>query len=94
MNGCEYLARLFKERENESEIDIKIGTITALPQIKIKVGEKAVLDKRHIIAVCDLWEYEVYDGVKRYKHINKDVVLMRFDKKFIVLGVIHSEENA
>jgi len=94
MDGYEYLARCFKECENKKDSEIKIGTVTSLPHLKIKVGEKAVLDERHIISLVDLYEKDIADGILRYINLNKNVVLLRYDKKFIVLGVVHNEKNA
>ena len=89
MNGYEYMARLFKERENESGCEIKIGTVTALPDVLIKVGEKAVLNKSHIIPLVNLAEKVTEDGLVRYVNLNKQVALLRCGKKFIVLGVVY-----
>ena len=93
MNGYEYMARLFKERENSSGIEVKMGTITALPSVLIQVGNKAVLNESHIISLVDLAESVVEDGVRQYKNLNKEVVLLRCEKKFIVLGVVHNEKD-
>jgi len=93
MDGYEYLARCFKERDNKPESEIKIGTVKSLPQLKIQVGEKVTLDERHIISLVDLYETKITDNAKIYVCLNKEVLLMRFDKKFIVLGVIRNEKD-
>lgn len=94
MNGYEYLARCFKDRDNKQDLDIKIGTVKSLPRLKIQVGEKVTLDRRHIIPLVDLYETKIIDSEEVYVCLNKEILLLRFDEKFIVLGVIRNEKDA
>ncbi|WP_432406724.1 DUF2577 family protein [Wukongibacter sp. M2B1] len=50
MDGISELARLFKDRENKLYLGPQTGrVISSFPNIKIKLGDKIVLDKKHLI---------------------------------------------
>ena len=44
MNGITELAKLLKERENDTGYSPMFGTIIELPQVKIRLNEKVILN--------------------------------------------------
>ena len=87
MNGITELAKLFKERNNEVGYSPMFGRIIELPQTKIRINEKVILNDNHLVCLFNLKEQN-YDG--DYIHLGKEVVLLPFSnyQKFIVIGVV------
>ena len=87
MNGITELAKLFKERENDTEYSPMFGTIIELPQVKIRLNEKVILNNSHLKSCINLM-MQNEDG--DYIYLGKEVVLLPFSKnqKFIVIGVV------
>ena len=87
MNGITELAKLFKERENDTEYSPMFGTIIELPESKIRLNEKVILNNSHLVCLLNLKEQNE-DG--DYIHLGKEVALLPFanNQKFIVIGVV------
>lgn len=87
MNGITELAKLLKERENDTGYSPMFGTIIELPQIKVRLNEKVILNNSHLVCLWNLKEQNE-DGV--YIYLGKEVVLLPFanNQKFIVIGVV------
>lgn len=87
MNSITELAKLFKERNNETAYSPMFGEIIELPDLKIRIGEKILIDKTYTKSCVELYEQD-----SRGKYINKGktVVLLPFsnNQKFIVVGVL------
>ena len=88
MNGITELAKLFKERENNTGYSPMFGTIIELPQIKIRLNEKVILNNSHLKYCVNLKEQNE-DG--DYICLGKEVALLPFanNQKFLVIGVVH-----
>ena len=56
MNGITELAKLFKERENDTGYSPMFGTIIELPQVKIRLNEKVILNNSHLVCLLNLKE--------------------------------------
>jgi len=87
MNGITELAKLFKARENDTGYSPMFGTIIELPQTKIRLNEKVILNNSHL--VC-LWNLKEQNEDGDYIYLGKEVVLLPFanNQKFIVIGVV------
>ena len=87
INGITELAKLFKERENDTGYSPMFGTVIELPKTKIRINEKVILGDEHILCTFDLKERNEY-GV--YINLRKKVVLLPYSKnqKFIAIGVV------
>ena len=87
MNGITELAKLLKERENNTGYSPMFGTIIELPQIKIRLNEKVILNNSHLKSCINLM-MQNEDG--DYIHLGKEVALLPFanNQKFIVIGVV------
>ena len=87
MNGITELAKLLKERENGTGYSPMFGTIIELPQIKIRLNEKVILNNSHL--VC-LWNLKEQNEDGDYIHLGKEVALLPFanNQKFLVIGVV------
>ena len=87
MNGITELAKLLKERENSSGYSPMFGTIIELPQIKIRLNEKVILNNSHLKCCVNLKEQN-QDG--DYIYLGKEVALLPFanNQKFLVIGVV------
>jgi len=87
MNGITELAKLLKERENNTGYSPMFGTIIELPQIKIRLNEKVILNNSHL--VC-LWNLKEQNEDGDYIHLGKEVALLPFanNQKFLVIGVV------
>ena len=86
-NGITELAKLLRERENREDYSPMFGTITSLPNLQIKIGDKIVIDANDIKSCIDLYET---DENGRYIHLDKEVVLLPYSdfQQFIVAGVV------
>ncbi len=87
MNGISELAKLFRERDNATSYSPMFGEIIELPTLKIRIGEKIVIDKSYVKACCNLYEQDSKGG---YINKGKTVVLLPYssNQKFIVVGVV------
>lgn len=87
MNGITELAKLFRERENTSSYSPMFGEVIELPTLKIRIGEKIVIDSSYTKICCNLYEQ---DSKGRYVNKGKTVVLLPYsnNQKFIVVGVV------
>ena len=87
MNGITELAKLLKERENGTGYSPMFGTIIELPQVKIRLNEKVILNNSHLKCCVNLKEQNE-DG--DYIYLGKEVALLPFanNQKFIVIGVV------
>ena len=87
MNGITELAKLFKERENDTGYSPMFGTIIGLPQIKIRLNEKVILNNSHLKSCINLM-MQNEDG--DYIYLGKEVALLPFanNQKFVVIGVV------
>jgi len=87
MNGITELAKLLKERENGTGYSPMFGTIIELPQIKIRLNEKVILNNSHLKSCINLM-MQNEDG--DYIYLGKEVALLPFanNQKFIVIGVV------
>ena len=87
MSGITELAKLFKERNNETGYSPMFGKVIELPNTKIRINEKVILNDNHLILLFDIKERNAYG---QYIHLGKEVALLPYsnNQKFIVLGVI------
>ena len=87
MNGITELAKLLKERENGTGYSPMFGTIIELPQVKIRLNEKVILNNSHLKSSINLM-MQNEDG--DYIYLGKEVALLPFanNQKFIVIGVV------
>lgn len=87
INGITELAKLFKERNNDTSYSPMFGRIIELPDTKIRVNEKVILNDSHLVCLLNLKEQD-HDG--DYIHLGKEVALLPFsnNQKFIVIGVV------
>lgn len=87
MNGITELAKLLKERENDTGYSPMFGTIIELPQVKIRLNEKVILNNSHLKSCINLM-MQNEDG--DYIYLGKEVVLLPFanNQKFVVIGVV------
>lgn len=90
MSGYSELAELFYERNNLSEYTPMIGKIVALPELKIQLGTKGVLDKDDIKSTFDIYERTFNeDGEPTgYLNLNREVLLLPSKTIFFAIGVI------
>ena len=87
MNGITELAKLLKERENNTGYSPMFGTIIELPQVKIRLNEKVILNNSHLKSCINLM-MQNEDG--DYIHLGKEGALLPFanNQKFLVIGVV------
>lgn len=93
MNVPLELAKLFKVCQNPSGYTPLFGTITALPQINVDIGNKIILTDKHlkIAEHVDLFRQDVHG---RYVRLGHEVILLPCQGNslgtnlFIVMGVI------
>ena len=91
MSGLIELAKHIRSRDNPSPYTPMFGKIIELPELKIKLGSRIILDKDDVKALFDLYETRQLDyGGVEYVNLNKEVVLLPYanDNKFVVIGVI------
>lgn len=94
MDGVTELALKIKNLENVPYSPM-IGKIISLPDLKIQLGNRALLDTDDISATFDIYETRTYDnGRVEYIHLNKQAVILPCYgskgnvTKFIVIGVL------
>ena len=90
MGAVEELARHIRDRDNPTPYTPMFGKIISLPELKIQLGNRILLDADDIKAIFDIYETRITDGRTVYVNLNKDVVLLPYanDNKFIALGVV------
>ncbi|SCY92970.1 DUF2577 domain-containing protein [Alkaliphilus peptidifermentans] len=71
MNGIVELAKILKARDNIINSGIQIGVvISPLPNIKIALGEKIILTKRHLVFAS-----HILDNYQRKYKVNGSIQL-------------------
>lgn len=91
MDNTTKLAQVLKEARGKSPYSPMFGTIISLPELKIQIGSKILLDDSQVKSIFDIAEYTTHnDGHIEYIHLNKEVVLLPYsdDQKFIAVGVV------
>lgn len=72
MSNLVELAKLFKERENQSHMGIQIGkVISEMPDVKISINGKIILTKDHLIFSSQLLK----DYARAFEINTKDPIL-------------------
>ena len=84
MDPISDLAKLFKDRENTKDYSPMIGTVIELPNVRIRIGEKIILDTSHL-TMCVSLQHNQY-----YSDLGKEVILLPYadGQKFILIGVV------
>ena len=87
MDGITELAKLLKERENEAGYSPVFGTIIELPNTKIRISDKIILNDSYIKA---LFDYKQQNIDNEYIYLGSEVVLLPYQnhQKFIMIGVV------
>ena len=87
MDGITELAKLLKERENEKGYSPVFGTIIELPNTKIRISDKIILNDSYIKA---LFDYKQQNIDNEYIYLGSEVVLLPYQnhQKFIMIGVV------
>lgn len=87
MDAFEKLARKFKERDNPAPYSPVFGTIISLPDLKIRINSKIILDGDDVKNMFNIYE-TTEDG--EYMHINKTAVLLPYkdNQKYVAIGVL------
>lgn len=85
MNGITELAKMFKERENSTEKFLMVGNVVSLPEVKIKLTDKVLLSESNFKTTVNLSER---DDNGKYINLGKDVIILRQDGSFYVVGVL------
>ena len=91
MDNTTRLAQFLKEAKGKSPYSPMFGTIISLPELKIQIGSKILLDDSHVKSIFDIAEHITHEnGRIEYIHLNKEVVLLPYaeDQKFIAVGVV------
>jgi hypothetical protein len=90
MGGVMDLARHIKERDNPSPYTPMFGRVISLPKLTIQLGNNILLDADDIKSTFDIYETREQDNHKEYIYLEKEVVLLPYDKdnKFVVIGVL------
>ena len=87
IDGITELAKLLKERENETGYSPVFGTIIELPNTKIRISDKIILNDSYIKA---LFDYKQQTSDQEYIYLGCEVVLLPYQnhQKFILMGVV------
>lgn len=90
MDGVTALAQHIKNRDNPTPYTPMFGKIISLPELKIRLGSRILLDAEDVKATFDIYEKIHHDGYTEYVNLNKEVVLLPYseDNKFVAIGVI------
>lgn len=91
MNSITELAKLFKKCENKEPYSPIIGTVIDVKNIKIRVNDRVILTKKHLV-LCFKISCET-DADGNYINLGKKVILLPFshDQKFILIGMVQNE---
>ena len=86
-NSITELAKLFKERENSSGYSPVFGTIIELPDTKIRISDRIILNDSYIKSCFDFKKQNADD---EYIYLGREVVLLPYSdyQKYIVIGVV------
>ena len=92
MNGITAIAKHIRDRDNPSPYTPMLGRIISLPELKIQLGSRILLNADDVQTTFDIYEKE-YDSdghFLRYKHMGKQAVILPYanDNKFIVIGML------
>ncbi len=87
MDGITELAKLLKERENEKGYSPIFGTIIELPNTKIRISDKIILNDSYIKSLFDFKQQNIDN---EYIYLGSEVVLLPYQnhQKFIMIGVV------
>lgn len=91
MDDITRLALWMKDNENPSPYSPILGTVISLPNLRIQVGAKAILDSKEVKTTFDIYKSITHNnGVTEYVYLNKTVVLLPYskDQKFIAIGAL------
>ena len=90
MDGITKLARHIRDIDNPSPYTPMLGTIISLPDLKIRLGSRIILEKEDIKATFDIYETRERDGYTEYVNLNKEVALLPCSNNsiFLVIGVV------
>lgn len=90
MDGVTELAMHIKGQENPAPYTPMFGKIIALPELKIQLGDKILLEADDVKATFDLYETREYDHRVEYIHLGKEAVLLPYseENKFVIIGVV------
>jgi len=87
LDGITELAKLLKERENGTGYSPVFGTIIELPNTKIRISDKIILNDSYIKS---LFDFKKQNMDNEYIYLGSEVVLLPYQnhQKFILMGVI------
>lgn len=87
INGITELAKLLKERENESGYSPVFGEIIELPNTKVRLSDKIILTDDYIKPCFDYKEQNIDD---EYIYLGKTAILLPYanNQKYIMIGVV------
>ncbi|MBQ7574389.1 MAG: hypothetical protein IJT23_09030 [Clostridia bacterium] len=87
MDGITELAKLLKERENSTGYSPVFGTIIELPDTKIRISDKIILNDTYIKS---LFDFKKQNTDNEYIYLGCEVVLLPYQnhQKFILMGVV------
>jgi len=85
MDSVSELAKLFKERENQSVYSPMIGIVIELPDVRIRLADKIILDDSHL-TICVVLQHNA-----ECSDIGREVVLLPYadGQKFFVIGMVN-----
>ena len=93
MDGVTELAARIKGMET-SQYSPMIGTITSLPELKIRLGDRVQVDADKVTAVFDIYETVRHETFPEYVTLGKQVVPLPCISesgstvRFIAIGVV------
>lgn len=93
MDGITELAARIKGMET-SQYSPMIGTITSLPELKIRLGDRVQVDADKVTVVFDIYETVRHETYTEYVNLGKQVVLLPCISesgsaaRFIAIGVV------
>ena len=93
MDGITELAARIKGMET-SQYSPMIGTITSLPELKIRLGDRVQVDADKVTAGFDIYETVRHETYTEYVNLGKQVVLLPCISesgsaaRFIAIGVV------
>ena len=87
INGITELALLLKERDNGTGYSPMFGKIIELPNLRIRLSDKVIINDKYIKKCIDI---NLTDSYGRYIYLNKEVVLLPYNnnQNFVLIGVV------
>lgn len=93
--GIVRLAKMFKERENQSQSEPLFGVVTSIKPLTVQlIGKKVLLNDKNLVSLINMYETDVNGS---YVNLNKKVALLMFDSdyansmpNFLILGVVYN----